>query len=91
MIKKFFKEMPKDEHPINAFVLGASLFVAAIIAVAAYSCGASPAASFIIGLAIILLVCGYRFSLLWVLFKDNLKGEPRRSTNDYIVTGLTGC
>ena len=91
MVKKFFKEMPKDERPINAFVLVASLIVAAAIAVMAYSCGANFTVSLAIALVIVLLVCGYRFSLLWVLFKNNLNGDPRRSTSDYIATGLTGC
>ena len=91
MIRKFFKEMPKDEKPINAVCLGLSLFDAVIFAVAAWSCGASIAVSLAIGLSVVLLICGYRFSLLWILFKDSLDGSPRRSTNDYIITGLTGC
>ena len=90
MLKKFICEMPKDDKFINAFCLGFTLLIAAIIAVGAYSCGASLAVSMAIALVIVLFACGYRFILLWDLFHDSLDGSPRRSTSDYVVTGLTG-
>ena len=90
MLKKFICEMPKDDKFINAFCLGFALLIAAIIAVGAYSCGASLAVSMAIALVIVFLICGYRFVLLWNLFQDSLYGSPRRSTCDYEVTGLTG-
>lgn len=88
MLKKFFKEMPKDDKLINTFCVGFSLLIAVIIGAATYSSGVSPAVSTIIGLTIALIICGFRFSMLWALYKDSLNGSPRRSTHDYIVNDL---
>lgn len=84
MLKKFFKEMPKDDKFINAFCVGFSLLIAAVVAVSAHSSGVSLAVSLTIGLAIVLSICGYRFSLLWRLFKDSLDGSSRKSSCESI-------
>lgn len=88
LLKKFFKEMPKDDKIINAFCLGGSLLIAVIITVTTYSSGVNLAVSLAIGSAIALIICGLRFNMLWKLFKESLNGRPRRSSQDYIVNDL---
>ena len=89
MIKKFFKEMPKVDHLINAFCLAFSLSIGITVTEATYSSGVNLAVSSAIGLAIVLVICGYRLNMLWKLFKDSLDGSPRKSSCDYIINDLS--